>query len=200
MIDISVKDAIRKAKAEFSDLTDDQMKRGVSRAINHTLGVSKTDARREIQGVYKIRARDVAKAMLLRKAAIRQVVQTGMLITKGTSLPLIGFGARQTKRGVSVNVMGVRKLVRSAFIATMPSGGRAVFGRGYYSQGEFKFRHKRLRKNGSDLPITEMRSISIPKAVSNNVVLRRLSERITQYFPGRLTHELMRLRGNASEG
>lgn len=194
MIDISVREAIQKAKREFADLSQKQMARGVARAINHTLGVTKTASRREITGIYKIRAKDINQSFRIQRATARQLIQTGMLLSKGSRLPLIGFSARQTKRGVTVNVKNQRKLIRSAFIATMPSGHRGVFGRGNYSSGEFQLRKHRIRKNGNDLPITEMTSISVPKALSNDVVLRNLGRKIESHFPARLMHELMRIR------
>ncbi|MGI9161080.1 MAG: hypothetical protein ACR2K1_15140, partial [Saprospiraceae bacterium] len=150
---------------------------------------------REIRDVYKVRVGEVTKTMQIRRATARQVAQHGMLLAKGSPLPLIGFGARQTKRGVSVNIMGTRKLIKSAFILNLSKGGRGVFGRGTYSGGEFQFRHKRIRKTGSDLPITQLTSVSVPKAMSNNIVLKNLAEVINTKFPGRLTHELMRIRG-----
>lgn len=199
MIEVSVRKAIEKARREFADLNQKQLAVGIARAINRTLEQSKTAARKEIQTVYKIRAKDVNKAMSIRRAAARQIAQHGMLLAKGTKLPLIGFGARKTKRGVSVNVMGVRKLVRSAFITTMPSGHRGVFGRGYYAKGDFEFRKKRNFKNGNDLPITELTTVSVPRAMSNNVILKHLADTINTKFPGRLTHELMRIRGTGTE-
>jgi hypothetical protein len=194
MIEINVRKAIADARREFSDLNDKSIAVGIARAINRTLEQSKTAARREIQTVYKIRARDVNRAMIIRRAVARQIAQHGMLLAQGVKLPLIGFGARQGKRGVSVNVMGTRKLVRSAFITNMPSGGRGVYARGVYNGNEFQYRNKRLRKNGNDLPITQLTSVSVPKAMSHNTVLKHLADTINQKFPQRLTHELMRKR------
>ena len=50
------------------------------------------------------------------------------LVAKAKPLPLMAFGARQTKTGVSVEVTkGKRSIVRHAFIATMQSGHTGVF-------------------------------------------------------------------------
>lgn len=200
MIEISVQKSIKDAKREFSDLTAHNIKRGVSNAINHTLGVSKTMVRRSIQGQYKIRAKELNKAMRIQRASARQPVQYGMLIAKGSPLPLIGFGARQVKRGVSVNVLSGRTVIKKAFIGSMRTGYRGVFARGTYSGSEFQFRTKRIRKSGSDLPITELKTVSIPKALGNSVVIKHLTEKINTHFPGRLTHELMRLRTSVGDG
>ena len=138
--------------------------------------------------------------MRIHRANARQIVQVGMLLAKGSPLPLIGFNARQTKRGVSVNIMGARATVKKAFIGTLRNGGRGVFARGTYSGSEFQFRTKRIRKSGSDLPITELKTVSIPKALGNSVVIKHLTEKINTHFPGRLTHELMRLRTSVGDG
>jgi hypothetical protein len=47
----------------------------------------------------------------------------------GAQVTLINYGATQTKRGVSVCVKNGRKLLRHAFIATMPNGHKGVFER-----------------------------------------------------------------------
>ena len=199
MLDISVKTTLDKARKEFRDLSTAQLGRGIARAINHTLGVTKTSVNAEIRKVYKIRAKDIRPTLSVKRAYARQLMQTGLLLAKGTRLPLIGFRARQSKRGVSVNVMGTRALIKSAFIITTKSGQRGVFGRGTYKGGEFAFRNKRLKKSGNDLPITEMTTLSVPKAMSNSVILRHLSDKIATHFPQRLTHELMRIRGATSD-
>jgi hypothetical protein len=50
------------------------------------------------------------------------------LVAKHKSLPLVAFGARQTKTGVSVEVTkGKRAIVKHAFLATMQSGHKGVF-------------------------------------------------------------------------
>lgn len=201
MIEISARQAIQKARREFKDLSEREMSVGISRAINHTLGVSRTQASRLIRNEYKISAKIIRKTFAIKKAFARQSMQTGTLSSSGGALPLYAFGARQTKRGVSVNVKGTRKVVRQAFIATMKSGHLGVFGRGLYKGGEFAFRTKRLRRTGADLPITELKSISVPRAMAQNAVVKALSASIAQRFPLRLTHELMRIRSaSESEG
>ncbi len=197
-MEISVQTAIAKAKRDFADLSQKQIATGVSRAINHTLAIAKTAANREIRNTYKAPAKDIRASLSISRANSVQISQAGMLLAKGSRLPMLSFGARQTKRGVTVNVMGQRKLIRSAFIATMKSGHRGVFARGYYSSSEFNFRTKRLKKNGNDTPINELRAVSVPKALSNNAILNALGNKITSHFPGRLTHELLQIRGNTT--
>lgn len=55
------------------------------------------------------------------------------LRAKAKPMPVIAFNARQTRRGVSVEInVGKRSLIRGAFIATMKSGHTGVF----YRQGK----------------------------------------------------------------
>jgi hypothetical protein len=50
------------------------------------------------------------------------------LLAKAKPIPLMAFGARQTKTGVSVEVTkGKRAIVRHAFMSTMQSGHKGVF-------------------------------------------------------------------------
>jgi hypothetical protein len=50
---------------------------------------------------------------------------------KGSRISLVKYGARQVRKGITVKVKksGGRKLVRHAFIVTMPSGHVGVFTR-----------------------------------------------------------------------
>lgn len=163
-------------------------------AINHTLGVAKTAANKEIRNEYKIRAKDIRPALSIRRAKRGKNTWEieGALVATGRPLGLIRFGARQTKKGVSVNVLGQRKVVAKAFIATMKSGHSGVFGRGNYNSNRFNFRYKRIRKRGNDTPITEMKTVSIPTAFSNDVVLKHLANKMATHFPKRLAHEIGR--------
>jgi hypothetical protein len=183
-----VTDAIRK---QFRHLTEKEVRVGISRAINHTIGKTKTATNREIRSVYRLKAKDVTKSLRVTRAFPMR--QFGELIASGAPLPAIAFSARQTRKGVTLNIKGLRKLIRGAFLATMPSGKRGVFGRGNYSKDGFQFRTKRIRKKGNDLPIEEIKSVSIPSALSNNAVLNNLSKKMETEYPGRLQHELRRL-------
>lgn len=82
-----------------------------------------------------------------------------------------------------------------------------VFARGRYEGGEFKYRQKRNRKPTayrrvkgklvpvfpSDLPITELKTVSVPTAMQQENVLEALSQKINSDLGDRLRHELSRL-------
>jgi hypothetical protein len=200
MIEISVQKAIKDAKREFADLSAYNIKRGVSNAINRTLSVGVTRAKREISKQYTIGPHIVLNHLKIYKANPRQPAIHGMIYSSGRPMPLMGFFPVRTKKGVMVKVKQERKFIRQAFIKRMPSGYVGVFARGKYVNGEFKFRNYRIKKSGSDLPLTELTTASVSGMLKNNTVLNHISDRINTYFPGRLTHELMRLRTSVGDG
>ena len=181
---IIVRDAVSAMRKEFKKLTDSQFNLGVARAINFVAAKAKTKASRDIREIYKIRAKDISKAITVKKAS-RQTL-TGFIVATGNPLPLIAFGARQTKTGVSVNIMGTRKVVKRAFIATLKSGHRGVFARGQYGDAKFIFGKARL-------PITELTTVSVPRSFMTDKVLKAMESQISQDFPDRLLHELTRI-------
>lgn len=208
MIEINVEQAVKTMRREFRDLTNDEFSTGVSRAINHTLAKTKTASSKEIRALYAIPAKHVSQALTVRKA--NRVQMTGFVIAQGRPIPLKVFKPRRAKEGVSVLIKkGSRQIVRGAFIASMGSGHEGVFARGKYgSGGSFNYRRKRIRpaggyalKNGryqpinNDLSISELNTVSVPKAFANNVVLNNLKRHIEEEFPKRMMHELSRIRG-----
>lgn len=206
MIQVSVEKAVQDLRREFRDLTNDEFQIGVARSINHTLAKVKTASNREIRTIYNIQAKHVNKALTIRKANKAQ--QYGFVIASGLPIPLSAFKPSQNATGVSVMIKkGNRQQINSAFIGSMSSGHTGVFARGAYESRDFRFRHKRLMPSGgyrqvgeryqpvnNDLSINELSTLSIPKAFSNQTILRNLTTKIQEDFPTRLVHELSRLR------
>lgn len=192
MLKIDISEATNAMRREFRDLTGREFRTGVARALNHTAAKAKTQASREIRGVYRIKAKDLNPSIKVSRTNGDEL--QSRVVATGKNLALHSFGAKQNKRGVSVNIMGQRKTIRSAFIARMKSGHIGVFGRGQYKGGKFEFRNKRIRKSGNDLGITEMTTVSVPIAFQNRKVLDAVTRGIQADFPKRLQHELMRIR------
>lgn len=194
-VHVDVSKAIAELRKQFYDPVNPnsnaKFNLAIARAINHTLAKAKTAASRDIRSEYNVKAKELKSALAINKASRKW--HEGMLIATGRPLPLIAFGARQTRKGVTVNVMGQRKLVRGAFIATMQSGHRGAFARGKYSGYQFEFRNKRIKKQGNDLAINELTTTSVPKMMQNNAVLTALQKGLEQDFPARLEHEMSRL-------
>ena len=194
MIHVDIRPAIKAIRKLSYDLDRNNFRLAVSRALNHTIKKAKTSASREIKDQYNIRRVSDVKKSLRVNLSSREILEA-QLIATGSPMPLIAFRPRQIKKGVSVQVFrGQRKRIKKAFIATMRSGHTGVFARGRYSSDGFVFRYQRARPHGNDLPITELKTTSIPGALSNDVVLKNLTSKLNADFPNRLQHEVSRLR------
>lgn len=206
-IDINVSSAIYKLRREFSSLTQGQANLAIARALNHTIAKARTASGKEIRGTYKIKLSNVNKALKVAKAS--RTKQTASISVSIKPLPAYAFGARQNKRGVSINVMGQRKTIRSAFIAQGRRGGagtnegvatlgtsghKGVFVRGKYKGTDLTYRTKRIVKKGPDLPIEEVYTSSVFGMITNNKVKAKVAEVIEQSFATRLWHEMNRMR------
>lgn len=193
MLYISTREAIAKLRREFGDLTKGQQNLAIARALNRTIRAARTAASREIRNVWKIRAKDVKAAQRIRPA--NRVTMEAAMITTGRPLPISAFGATITKGGISVNIAGRRKKFPGAFRATMRSGHEGIFARGVYAGNRFAWRKQRLQKwPKMDNPITELKTLSVPVATRQEVVLKHLARKVEEDFPKRLTHELLNLR------
>src|SRR6185369_11233997 len=100
MVDIDVRDAIKKLNSEFGYLSNDKRSLAIARAINHTIGKSKTLIVNRIKAIYDIPNKYINQDLSIRKAD--RLTLRGMVNAKGRPLPLISFRARQVGRGVSV--------------------------------------------------------------------------------------------------
>lgn len=191
MVEIDVRSAISSMNNAYGHVSKDKRNLAVARAINHTVAKVKTQVSREIRGIYDINAKYVSNALSVKKAD--RLTLTGMVKAKGRPIPLIAFKARQTATGVSVIGIKGRKIIPGVFISSMPNGHKGVFVRGKYSSGKIARRKKRVRPTGPDLPVTELKGVSLPKAMANKVILKNLSQGINTMFPQRLSHELQRV-------
>ncbi|WP_233872455.1 phage tail protein [Paraburkholderia adhaesiva] len=173
-----------------ASLNPKELARATARAVNKTATQARTSASRDVrkQG-YNLRASTIRKALALRRANPAKPAAT--LRATGRPVPLIDYGARQTKNGVSVRVKNGRTVLRHAFIATMESGHKGVFER------VSKTAHRRVSKNGktywSGLPIRELFGPSIPDALANSTVEKAMTRLLETKFPAILAHEISRL-------
>lgn len=199
MLYINVERAVKDIEREFKGVDPTSVALSIARAINHVAAKAKTQSSRQIRGTFKVRASDLNKAIVVVKATRAQ--QTGYVVHTGQPLPLRAFQPRQTKTGVSVNIKGQRKTVAHAFIQTLNSGSENVFARGMYTD-KFNFRTKRNQRSfpakrgdawPNDLPITILRTKSIPGMLLDRTILSNVKSFIDKEFPDRMKHELTRL-------
>ncbi len=158
MIDIALsKRDLRRAEALL-----DGVKNGVPRVIVRSVNKVGVSARRRvvdgIRQTVAIKAKDLRhRYVTLRKANYRRMYAT--IHISGGRIPLIRWGARQLKRGVSyrINRSGGRKKISGAFIATMDSGHQGVY----------------KRRGKARLPIDELHGPSIPQVFQNSAEFSR---------------------------
>ncbi|MCB2188820.1 MAG: hypothetical protein KQJ78_20565 [Deltaproteobacteria bacterium] len=91
--------------------------RAGSQAINDALAGLRTAVSKTIRDTYNFRAAEIKRSISLRKASKRAEAPSGSLTISGKAVSLGLFGARKTKRGVTVLVHkpSGRKLVPGAF-------------------------------------------------------------------------------------
>jgi hypothetical protein len=154
----------------------------VVRALNRTATTVRAEAARDIHDEYSgMKISDIKARISVQQAT--RITQRVLISVSGRPIPIIQFDARQTKLGVTVKVKGTRKLLRGAFIATMPSGHQGVF----YRRGFAGSRAPRL-------PIDQVFSISLPVAFSNKKVMDAVVKAAKERFPGALAQEANYLR------
>lgn len=185
MIAINVKVDIDQAIAKLN-ATAQEARKAVPQALNKVASLAKTQAAREIRDAgYGLKVGDIKSAISIRRANGNEL-RAGVRAL-GRPIPLIGYGARQTRLGVTVNVKNGRKLIPHAFIATVGSGHKGVFVR-------VGNQHKWVSKNGkryqSGLPIKQLYGPSIPAAFANDTVQTALVAMIKQRFPDVLASQL----------
>ena len=98
------------------------MQKAARRTINRLLVRGRKLSGQAVRAKYNIKAGDLKKATIIRRITGRG--SEGQLLIRGKPLRVYYFGARETSRGTTIRIKrsGGRKVIPSAFIATMPSG------------------------------------------------------------------------------
>lgn len=161
----------------------------VPRALNKMIDQVATASAREIRATgYKLKISDIKKG--LKKARATPNALTARVTASGRPIALMAYGARQTGKGVSVDVLNGRKVVTHAFIATMPNGHKQVLVR----VGKT---HQKKRKGAgtqwSGLPIKALFGPSVPDGLANAAVQAALQRLVTEKFPTILRQQMDRL-------
>lgn len=170
------------------------------RAINDGLAGMKTDASTEIRSVIVLSKSAVDATFKTVKASVTSL--SGVFASTGSPVPLIEYGARQTTKGVSVQVKrgNPRSVVVGAFIATMKSGHKGVFWREW---------HQAIRKPVNRnipygklpkkyrLPISQRYGPRVPDILSNEpvmtAVLKKADDRMHTNIDRQINYELSKL-------
>lgn len=171
---------------EFSAAAREMRDVATVRALNKVADQVVVTGSREMRAAgYNLKISTIKKGLRIARASPGALKAT--VIASGRPIPLVQFGARQTSKGVTVNVLKGRKLIAGAFIATMPSGHKGVYVR------EATTVHKKMRSGSKAswhaLPIRELFGPSVPDGLSNKFVQDRLQQFINEKFPEILKHE-----------
>jgi len=162
------------------------------RAVNKTLTGVRTDSVREIQKVITPKASVIRKEISIQKATVAR--PSGRVESRGKPLGLAHYRARQTKKGVTVQVkkQNRRKLVKGAFMAT-PKGAKNVFWR-YYHTGRPKpvrqgFPYGRLPAEYR-LPVQRLTGPAIPDVMGDARVFNEIEKKAGLRLKTNFDHEL----------
>ena len=178
-IKVDVRGSMARIVADMERSKRDVADVAAVRTLNKIAAQVKTAAAREMRSAgYNLKVSDIKKSLTTYKATPGSL--TARVVASGRPVPLIKYGARQTGKGVSVDVLHGRKVITGAFIATMPSGHTGV----YVRVGN---QHKSVAKNGritwSGLPIKELFGPSVPNGLVNKTVQDALQHLIDEKFP-----------------
>lgn len=114
---ISVKQSANEFLASVDQFSSRDLNRAVAIALNRCADGIRIDSSREIRSRYKVKASTVSKAFSIQRATASTL--TAVVRVRGRPLNVMGFGARQTQQGVTVNIKGARKLIAHAFILNL---------------------------------------------------------------------------------
>lgn len=154
MLDLDVTADVREVERMFRRMPK-VVDRASVRSLNRTNDQVGTIARRLIAKEMGLPVKAVRAGMFKIRASRKKL--SASTVAKGRPLNLIRFNARQTKRGVSANAWGKRKIYKGLFIANQ---GRTVF--------------KRTSKQR--LPIRSRWGPSIPKTMLENAIVKAMAQ------------------------
>lgn len=152
------------------DLKQQTIDGATVRALNRTATTVRAEAARLIREEYNLKVGTIKDQIRIERATRQRLA--AKVIASGRPIPLIEFSPNQTRDGVTVKVKQSRKLIRHAFIATMPSGHQGV----YIRRGFGNDRAPRL-------PIDQLFSISLPVAFTRKQILKALVDVVRRRFP-----------------
>ena len=125
-MEVKVKSNMKQALRNLGTVHKKYVQKALVTALNKVGAEVVTQAKKELAGATGLKQNVVAKK--IKKDKARRGDEEYSIFIKSRYLNVIEFGARQTKRGVSANVWGKRKIYRGAFIGGgRNSGKRLVF-------------------------------------------------------------------------
>jgi hypothetical protein len=151
-VNIEIKADLEQAKAMLAGMSSKRFSRAMNTAVNDTGRQTLTFAARSVAKEAGLTAGATRRQFGLRRST--PATLTATVRATGFAIRLIEFKARQTRRGVTANAWGQRKLYPKSFIATMRSGHRQVF----------------VRKGRARLPIKALWGPSVPGVMAQDAI------------------------------
>ena len=163
-----------------------QQSQAAVRALNSAARGLRTDAGRELHKRYpKLSTRDIGALIDVRFASAQSL--NAVVIARGRPLTLgrftVGQVTKRGKGGVSVNVKGARKFIKSAWMQTMKSKAGDDY--------QVLF----VREGRARLPIKALRTIDIPNAMNITEVRAILDDLVHERFDKELARQITVLGG-----
>lgn len=118
----------------------------LSRSINRTITPARTEVSQGIRQEINIKAADAKDKIDVEKASTNRLEASISLSHR--LIPIMDFGAKMTKKGVSFKVYksGGRKFMAHAFIAKMKSGHIGVFRKAIGMHGEKRWERRKVMR------------------------------------------------------
>lgn len=148
----------------------------ISRALNRATTATRTEASKAIRGTYNVPAAEIRSTFRIRRASRQRLEST--VVSSGARLPLSRFGARQTRRGVTVNVRR--------------STGRKRLDRGFFGRGALPSSRIFRRVGRARLPVEQLFGPAVPQMLRVSGVREQVLRRANEVYTRTLQHELRR--------
>ena len=123
-MEVKVNSNFKKALRDIGNVPRKYVQKAMVTALNKVGAEVVTQAKRELKDATGLKVGVVAKG--LKKDKARRGDETCTIRIKSRYLNVIEFGARQTKKGVSANAWGKRKVCRGAFIGGGRNSGKQL--------------------------------------------------------------------------
>lgn len=194
MIEIDIRDAVRKLKKDFPLGTKAQRDQATMRALNRVIDMTRTAASRELRNTYTFKLKDLKGKLNTVKSSRTSL--TAYVKAPNTTITIYRFlknanGLNKPKRNTRLQVeifKGKRKLLPKEAFVTSRKGQQnpLVFMRGKYSSGQFD-------KDQARTPINPLKTVSPYGAGINKAIQNTMNDTIKTRFPDRLAHEMANL-------
>lgn len=166
-----------KFKREMQE-SPNAVRRATVSALNKLAQQGMNTGSRKLREEYNLKAGDIKKRVQIEKAKPNQLIS--IIVSRGSRrTPILYYGARQTKKGLSVSIKkGSRKVITHGFISTMKSGHTGGF----------------IRRGKTRLPIDELYGPSVTHLFGSKkiqeTIMRHIEDNESRIFESELRYFL----------